>query len=283
MSEIVKETSRCSSRKLAASVEELCACSVLEPGRMLTLAEKGGAGAEEIVAAPGFRLVATMNPGGDYGKRELSPALANRFTTIWVPPIQDEAELAALLDARLAGLPALYHPCKHHCHGHISLSVQSCLKLMPEALLADEELRSEVAGRLLQFWRFFREQGGYAAASALSVRDLLAWASFIITAAPKIGALAAYAHGAHLVLLDGIGLGIGLPSEVCCTVLWPLMPRGMAANRCLAILASTAACLRCPWHGCRWPRDCTHCARNFFWASCLQRRVLLHLRQRERS
>ncbi len=39
-------------------------CSVLEPGRTLTLAEKGGAGAEVIKAAPGFRLVATMNPGG---------------------------------------------------------------------------------------------------------------------------------------------------------------------------------------------------------------------------
>ncbi len=53
---------------------------MLEPGRTLTLAERGGAGAEVIVAAAGFRLVATMNPGGDYGKKELSPALSNRFT-----------------------------------------------------------------------------------------------------------------------------------------------------------------------------------------------------------
>ena len=42
-----------------------------------------------------------MNPGGDHGKRELSPALANRFTAVWVPPILDEAELAALLHAHL--------------------------------------------------------------------------------------------------------------------------------------------------------------------------------------
>ena len=28
-----------------------------------------------------------MNPGGDFGKRELSPALRNRFTEIWVEPI----------------------------------------------------------------------------------------------------------------------------------------------------------------------------------------------------
>lgn len=28
-----------------------------------------------------------MNPSGDYGKKELSPALRNRFTEIWVQPI----------------------------------------------------------------------------------------------------------------------------------------------------------------------------------------------------
>lgn len=81
--------------------------SVLEPGRTLTLSEKGGgsgAAAEAVVvAAPGFRLAATMNPGGDFGKKELSPALANRFTSIWVPPIEDASELHAILKARLCG------------------------------------------------------------------------------------------------------------------------------------------------------------------------------------
>ena len=85
--------------------------SVLEPGRTLTLAEKGGAGAEVIVAAPAFRLVATMNPGGDYGKKELSPALSNRFTQIWVPAMHDEGELASILASRLPG--ALHHLA--HC------------------------------------------------------------------------------------------------------------------------------------------------------------------------
>lgn len=56
--------------------------SVLEPGRTLTLAERGGEGAEVVVGAEGFRLLATMNPGGDYGKKELSPALSNRFTQV---------------------------------------------------------------------------------------------------------------------------------------------------------------------------------------------------------
>ncbi|KAJ7717676.1 midasin nuclear AAA ATPase [Mycena metata] len=63
--------------------------SVLEPGRTLVLAERGGDDLEHptIQAVESFKLVATMNPGGDYGKKELSPALRNRFTEIWVPPV----------------------------------------------------------------------------------------------------------------------------------------------------------------------------------------------------
>lgn len=38
-------------------------------------------------ARPGFCIIATMNPSGDYGKKQLSPALRNRFTEIWVEPI----------------------------------------------------------------------------------------------------------------------------------------------------------------------------------------------------
>nr|VZI14611.1 unnamed protein product [Spirometra erinaceieuropaei] len=72
--------------------------SILEPERRLCLAERCGEGGEvslasaenddpaaNIVAATDFRLVATMNPGGDYAKKELSPALRNRFTEIWCP------------------------------------------------------------------------------------------------------------------------------------------------------------------------------------------------------
>ena len=54
--------------------------SVLEPSRTLVLAEKGGDLSEdedsnestEIKANENFRVFATMNPGGDFGKRELS-------------------------------------------------------------------------------------------------------------------------------------------------------------------------------------------------------------------
>lgn len=47
-------------------------------------------------AHPEFFLFATMNPGGDYGKKELSPALRNRFTEIWVPPVGELDELKSI-------------------------------------------------------------------------------------------------------------------------------------------------------------------------------------------
>lgn len=77
--------------------------SVLEVGRTLTLTEKGSKDAEVIRAADGFRIVATMNPGGDYGKKELSPSLNNRFTQIWVPPIDKLEELLSIMQFNLAG------------------------------------------------------------------------------------------------------------------------------------------------------------------------------------
>jgi midasin len=74
--------------------------SVLEPSRTVVLAERGGDDLEHsaIRAIDDFKLVATMNPGGDYGKKELSPALRNRFTEIWVPPVDDREDLELIVD-----------------------------------------------------------------------------------------------------------------------------------------------------------------------------------------
>jgi midasin len=43
------------------------------------------------------------------------------------------------------------------------------------------------------------------------VRDLLAWVGFVNATAQQLGPLQAYAHGAYLTLLDGLGLGLGIP------------------------------------------------------------------------
>lgn len=50
--------------------------------------------------------------------------------------------------------------------------------------------------------------------AATHCRILCVQVRFINAAAPHIGTEAAYAHGAHLVLLDGIGLGVGMPLQV---------------------------------------------------------------------
>jgi midasin len=73
--------------------------SVLEPSRTIVLAEKGGQDAEEheVAAVDGFQFIATMNPGGDFGKKELSPALRNRFTEIWVPSITSRSDLEQII------------------------------------------------------------------------------------------------------------------------------------------------------------------------------------------
>lgn len=50
--------------------------SVLETEKSLVLAEKGSGDDDDvelITAEPRFRLLATMNPGGDFGKKEVSP------------------------------------------------------------------------------------------------------------------------------------------------------------------------------------------------------------------
>lgn len=85
------------------SVLERLNC-VLEPERTILLAEKGGTEAftasdshenSEFViqASAGFQFLATMNPGGDFGKKELSPALRNRFTEIWCRSIDGRDDL----------------------------------------------------------------------------------------------------------------------------------------------------------------------------------------------
>lgn len=52
----------------------LALCSVLETEKSLVLAEKGSGDDDDIeliIAGKKFRLVATMNPGGDFGKKEV--------------------------------------------------------------------------------------------------------------------------------------------------------------------------------------------------------------------
>ena len=140
--------------------------SVLEPDRTLLLAEKGS---EDVVviATEEFQFLATMNPGGDYGKKELSPALRNRFTEIWVPPLSDEDDVLEIVQATLA--PSLY----------------------------------DFAKPIVEFssWYAATYQDS---SSSVSLREVLTWAKFMNlnqSDDPYFSLL----HGAAMVYIDGLG------------------------------------------------------------------------------
>ncbi|KAJ4957407.1 hypothetical protein NE237_024518 [Protea cynaroides] len=149
--------------------------SVLESGRKLSLAEKGGSVLEEITADPNFFLLATMNPGGDYGKKELSPALRNRFTEIWVPSVSDANELRSIAVQRFVKSELLY-----------------------------------IIDPMLNFWKWFNQS---ETGRMLTVRDLLSWVDFINITEGSIGSDYAFVHGAFLVLLDGLSLGSSISKK----------------------------------------------------------------------
>ena len=164
--------------------------SVLEPSRTLVLAEKGDDGSpldsRVILAHDGFRVFATMNPGGDFGKRELSPALRSRFTEIWVPAIAERADFELVL----------------------SHTLESSLV----------QVSSPLVERMLNYVEWYNDTicsdpSSPCANYSLSLRDVLSWAHFIreaCVANSRLGLWDAYLHGAALMHLDGLGLGAGL-------------------------------------------------------------------------
>ncbi|KAG0370064.1 AAA ATPase midasin [Gamsiella multidivaricata] len=146
--------------------------SVLEPHRLLVLAEKGGKTVEVMNGVPDFQFLATMNPGGDYGKKELSPALRNRFTEIWVPAVTDREDL---------------------------------VKIISEQIKYREEMTG-FAERVLDFVAWYTHELGKSRV-VVSLRDILAWVRFMNALMEKgqLTAEEAFVHGGSLVLLDGLG------------------------------------------------------------------------------
>ena len=141
--------------------------SVLEPQRTLLLAEKGPEDSS-VVGSDGFQFMATMNPGGDYGKRELSAALRNRFTEIWVPSLSDVEDVLQIVHAKLVS------PAKPH------------------------------AQALVTFAEWFGSRYNSSVTSSISLRDMLAWVDFInlVGASNPIFGIV---HGAAMVYIDTLG------------------------------------------------------------------------------
>ncbi|KAL4893065.1 AAA ATPase [Aspergillus ambiguus] len=141
--------------------------SVLEPHRSILLAEKGPINSM-VVADDGFQFLSTMNPGGDYGKRELSAALRNRMTEIWAPQLSEDDDILPIL--------------------HRKLTLTS----------------EEISRGMLQFAKWFKWTFQSASTMSLSIRDLLAWVDFV-NKCESADKLFAIVQGAAMVFIDTLG------------------------------------------------------------------------------
>ncbi|KAI8815825.1 uncharacterized protein EV422DRAFT_572412 [Fimicolochytrium jonesii] len=150
--------------------------SVLEPSQSLLLSEKGRA--ESLSAVEGFRFLATMNPGGDYGKKELSPALRNRFCEVWVPGVTSRDDLDGLVVKKLT-------------IGGV-----------------EQERATVLSTWIMDFYDWFSARLRKPRDAVVSLRDVLAWVEFITKLATS-GVLTleqAFLHGGCMVVVDGIGV-----------------------------------------------------------------------------
>jgi len=109
-----------------------------------------------------------MNPGGDYGKRELSPALRNRFTEIWVPSLSEHDDVCQIVDAKL-----------------------------------DDRFKC-FAKAMVHFAEWFGQTYRSSASTSISVRDVLAWVKFMNSCSSPDPYFAVL-HGAAMVYIDTLG------------------------------------------------------------------------------
>ncbi|XP_054474709.1 midasin [Anoplopoma fimbria] len=173
--------------------------SVLETEKSLVLAEKGSGDNDDVEligAAEGFRLVATMNPGGDFGKKELSPALRNRFTEIWCPQSNSRSDLVQII--------------QHNLRSGLSLDGGDIAELMLDFIewLTQQDFgrRCILSVRDILSWVYFlnvvceRDEDGFMTMGALEDDEEAEWDL-------RLDTVTAFIHAACLVYIDGIGSG----------------------------------------------------------------------------
>lgn len=148
--------------------------SVLEPEKELYLTEySNDIEANLIKAKAGFQFLATMNPGGDYGKKELSPALRNRFTEIYVPSMSDFDDITLIVESKL------------------------------------ESGATRLTKHIIEFSKWFGCRFSTDKTTSnngiISIRDILAWVDFINNSYKVIGLHASLVHGVCMVFVDSLG------------------------------------------------------------------------------
>lgn len=178
--------------------------SVLELERSLFLSEKGTVcHAKEVVGTPevivakhGFQVLATMNPGGDFGKKELSPALRNRFTEVWIPPPSCIEDYSPVVNQRLLRLS----------NDSSYVRAEEGMKILCRFL---ERSLSHSQGRGFEQQRKVENEFDSETSFQISVRDLAAWCDFVTETVRicDLDPIMAVVHGARLVFLDGMCVG----------------------------------------------------------------------------
>jgi midasin len=180
--------------------------SVLEPHRSLLLAEKGITDSF-VQATEGFQFFATMNPGGDFGKKELSPALRNRFTEVWVPAFSEVNDVHDIVVSKLDS------------------------RFKPRG--GNKKQAKPISRIIVEFASWFGKTFRPSSATAFSVRDILAWVEFMNTSHFPSAELALL-HGAAMVFIDTIGAN---PSALVA-----VDPREMASQRQMCLDQLSTLC-----------------------------------------
>ena len=199
--------------------------SVFERERTLVLSEKSSAEAIKVVADAGFAIVATMNPSGDFGKKELSPALRNRMTEIWVESYFLQKELLELYGQPRGQGTLSVVPSKVHRSLPESIDLYLIVSKMCEDKLdllgkSDAERAALVLFNMVAHLNFVLAcKFSALQRKALSVRDIINAIEFLAVGYPlfadKGEAQLAFAlfHAVSLVILDGLCLGIDVAGD----------------------------------------------------------------------
>ncbi|KAM3716375.1 Midasin [Dirofilaria immitis] len=150
---------------------------LLEPSRSLFLND-GGLSSDEIRAKSGFNVIATMNPGGDYGKKELSKALRNRFTEIWCPSDVPGDDLVTIVDRLLS----------------------------TNTLLDENDLRLKISKCIVQFVLWFDRKFSHILRSTITIRDIVTIAQLVIaTLSRSSSPSSSIYHAFSATLFDAFG------------------------------------------------------------------------------
>lgn len=182
--------------------------SFLEPERTLLLAEKGidlkaSDNSELIIAHENFFFVGTMNPGGDFGKKELSPALRNRFTEIWCEPCKVRQDLVAIIERTVK--TGISFGNQQDGSSGLGNGILDFVEWFENTELGKRFVAFQNKKQLIQ-----NENAAiiFVFRFTISIRDILTWVNFVNSCAEIVDISEAYVHGACLTFLDSLGSGV---------------------------------------------------------------------------